>query len=113
GPEVLPATGLWPRLSSNLTRECAVYSYRSDYLENNWERCYVCAENNNNNNNNSNTNGGGGEENPPTQALQLGFELALKERDAVLRDNARAQEERDQALRELDALRAEMGRGGQ
>ncbi|GFO31761.1 tight junction protein zo-1-like [Plakobranchus ocellatus] len=50
------------------------------------------------------------EENPPTQALQLGFELALKERDAVLRDNARAQEERDAALRELEALRAEMGR---
>jgi len=31
----------------------------------------------------------------PTQALQLGFELALKERDAVLRENARAIEERD------------------
>ncbi|GFR75570.1 tight junction protein ZO-1-like [Elysia marginata] len=64
-------------------------------------------------NNNNNAAGGGGEENPPTQALQLGFELALKERDAVLRDNAKAQEERDQALRELEALRAEMGRSGQ
>ncbi|XP_012946538.1 uncharacterized protein LOC106014057, partial [Aplysia californica] len=47
------------------------------------------------------------EENPPTQALQLGFELALKERDAVLRDNARTQEERDDALRQLDKVKAE------
>ncbi|CAL1548287.1 unnamed protein product [Lymnaea stagnalis] len=47
------------------------------------------------------------EDNPPTQALQLGFELALKERDAVLRENARAQEERDDALRKLETLRTE------
>ena len=42
------------------------------------------------------------DEKKPTQALQLGFELALKERDAVLRENAKALEARDQAI-----LRAE------
>ncbi|XP_033725434.1 tight junction protein ZO-1-like isoform X3 [Pecten maximus] len=47
------------------------------------------------------------DEKTPTQALQLGFELALKERDAVLRENAKAVEERDQALRELQQLRTE------
>ncbi|XP_055873849.1 tight junction protein ZO-1-like isoform X3 [Biomphalaria glabrata] len=49
----------------------------------------------------------GVEDNPPTQALQLGFELALKERDAVLRENARAQEARDEALRQLEAVKRE------
>ena len=43
----------------------------------------------------------------PTQALQLGFELALKERDAVLRENARAVEERDQAVRRAQQLKTE------
>ena len=41
----------------------------------------------------------------PTQALQLGFELALKERDAALRENVRAQEERDLALRQIHEMR--------
>ncbi|KAH9508486.1 hypothetical protein Btru_055324, partial [Bulinus truncatus] len=49
----------------------------------------------------------GFEDNPPTQALQLGFELALKERDAVLRENARSQETRDDALRQLEAVKRE------
>ncbi|KAH3809975.1 hypothetical protein DPMN_138357, partial [Dreissena polymorpha] len=39
-------------------------------------------------------------EKKPTQALQLGFELALKERDAVLRENAKAIQERDKAMRQ-------------
>ena len=43
----------------------------------------------------------------PTQALQLGFELALKERDAALRENVRAQEERDLALRQIHEMRHE------
>ncbi|XP_059173109.1 tight junction protein ZO-1-like isoform X2 [Physella acuta] len=47
------------------------------------------------------------DDNPPTQALQLGFELALKERDAVLREKAKAQEERDTALRQLESIRGE------
>ncbi|CAG5114445.1 unnamed protein product, partial [Candidula unifasciata] len=47
------------------------------------------------------------EENPPTQALQLGFEIALKERDAVLRENAKAQEERDQVIRQLEQVKNE------
>lgn len=48
------------------------------------------------------------EENPPpTQALQLGFELALKERDAVLRENAKTQEERDEAVRQLEQMKSE------
>ncbi|BFZ25795.1 hypothetical protein BsWGS_28834 [Bradybaena similaris] len=46
-------------------------------------------------------------ENPPTQALQLGFELALKERDAVLRENAKAQEERDVVIRQLKQVMKE------
>ena len=41
----------------------------------------------------------------PTKALQLGFELALKERDAVLRENAKAIEERDEAIRELQDIK--------
>jgi len=47
------------------------------------------------------------DEKTPTQALQHGFELALKERDAVLRENAKAIEERDQALRQLQLLKTE------
>lgn len=43
----------------------------------------------------------------PTQALQLGFELALKERDAALRENARAMEERDVVMRQFHELRQE------
>lgn len=46
-------------------------------------------------------------EKKPTQALQLGFELALKERDAVLRENAKAIEERDQAVRRAQILQTE------
>ncbi|GAB1606303.1 tight junction protein ZO-1-like isoform X4 [Argonauta hians] len=44
---------------------------------------------------------------PPSQALQLGFELALKERDAVLRENAKAVEERDSALRQYHLMKNE------
>lgn len=44
---------------------------------------------------------------PPSQALQLGFELALKERDAVLRENAKAVEERDTALRQYQLMKTE------
>ena len=47
------------------------------------------------------------DEKKPTQALQLGFELALKERDAVLRENAKALEERDQAMRRAKQLQNE------
>ena len=47
------------------------------------------------------------EKSGPTQALQIGFELALKERDAVLRENVRAVEERDQALRQYAAMKNE------
>jgi len=43
----------------------------------------------------------------PTQALQLGYELALKERDAVLRENAKAVEERDVAVRRALILQTE------
>ena len=35
-----------------------------------------------------------------TQALQLGFELALRERDAVLRENARAVKEKNTAMQQ-------------
>ncbi|XP_064596394.1 tight junction protein ZO-1-like [Liolophura sinensis] len=47
------------------------------------------------------------EDQTPTQALQLGFELALKERDEVLREKSRALEERDQALRQVQQMREE------
>ncbi|XP_013406126.2 tight junction protein ZO-1-like isoform X4 [Lingula anatina] len=50
------------------------------------------------------------EDKTPTQALQLGFELALKERDAVLRENARAMEERDQAIRHYQEMKDERDR---
>ncbi|XP_064644896.1 tight junction protein ZO-1-like isoform X2 [Lineus longissimus] len=50
------------------------------------------------------------EESSPTRALQLGFELALKERDAVLRENAKALEVRDLALREMEALKSDRDR---
>ena len=50
------------------------------------------------------------EDKTPTQALQLGFELALKERDAVLRENARAVEERDLALRQFEEMKQERDR---
>ncbi|KAL8584046.1 hypothetical protein ACOMHN_022386 [Nucella lapillus] len=42
-----------------------------------------------------------------SQALQLGFELALKERDAALRDKACAQEDLVEAQRRLDTLQTE------
>ncbi|XP_041355918.1 tight junction protein ZO-1-like isoform X2 [Gigantopelta aegis] len=48
-----------------------------------------------------------GDESKPTQALQLGFELALKERDAVLREKSKAVEERDVAIRHLQQLKSE------
>jgi hypothetical protein len=51
------------------------------------------------------------DERSPTRALQLGFELALKERDAVLRENAKALEERDVALRENEVLKSDRDRG--
>ncbi len=48
----------------------------------------------------------------PSQALQLGYELALRERDAVMRESARAREEgarvreeRDHALRQMEDVR--------
>ena len=47
------------------------------------------------------------DEKKPTQALQLGFELALKERDAVLRENAKAMEERDQAILRAEQFKTE------
>ncbi|XP_050399487.2 tight junction protein ZO-1 isoform X3 [Patella vulgata] len=43
----------------------------------------------------------------PSQALQLGFELALKDRDAVLREKAKATEERDNAIRQLQQVKSE------
>ncbi|ESO89730.1 hypothetical protein LOTGIDRAFT_164752 [Lottia gigantea] len=43
----------------------------------------------------------------PSQALQLGFELALKDRDAVLREKAKASEERDNAIRQLQQVKSE------
>ena len=46
-------------------------------------------------------------EKKPTQALQLGFELALKERDAVLRENAKALEARDQAILRAEQFKSE------
>ncbi|XP_052785868.1 tight junction protein ZO-1-like isoform X3 [Mya arenaria] len=49
-------------------------------------------------------------EKKPTQALQLGFELALKERDAVLRENARAIEDRDRAVQRAKQLLSERDR---
>ncbi len=48
-----------------------------------------------------------GDDKHPTQALQLGFELALKERDAVLREKAKALEERDSAIRHLQQFKSE------
>eukprot|EP00105_Crassostrea_gigas_P017858 XP_011435800.2 PREDICTED: tight junction protein ZO-1 isoform X2 [Crassostrea gigas] len=48
-----------------------------------------------------------GEEKKPTQALQLSLELALNERDLMLRENAKAVEERDQAIRQLELLKSE------
>ncbi|XP_056002906.1 tight junction protein ZO-1-like isoform X5 [Ostrea edulis] len=48
-----------------------------------------------------------GEEKKPTQALQLSLELALNERDLMLRENVKAVEERDQAIRQLEQLRSE------
>ena len=44
---------------------------------------------------------------PATQALQLGYELALKERDAMLRENAIAVKEREEALRLAQQLKSE------
>ncbi|KAI0232969.1 hypothetical protein LSAT2_016749 [Lamellibrachia satsuma] len=41
----------------------------------------------------------------PTPALQLGLELALRERDTALRENARAIEERNVAQRQFEAMR--------
>ena len=42
-----------------------------------------------------------------SQALQLGFELALRERDAAVREQARTSEDLVEARRRLDALQAE------
>ena len=42
-----------------------------------------------------------------TQALQLGFELALRERDAVLRENARAVKEKNTAMQQYHEMRHE------
>jgi len=40
-----------------------------------------------------------------TPALQLGLELALRERDTALRENARAIEDRNVAQRQFEAMR--------
>ena len=45
-----------------------------------------------------------------SQALQLGFELALRERDAAVREQARTSEDLVEARRRLDALQAERDR---
>ncbi|XP_035670919.1 tight junction protein ZO-1-like isoform X5 [Branchiostoma floridae] len=47
------------------------------------------------------------EEKSPSKALQLGFELALKERDAVLRENALALKERDTAMKQYQEMKHE------
>lgn len=44
------------------------------------------------------------------QSLQLKFQLALKERDASLREKAEATDERDQLLVKLEQLRLERDR---
>lgn len=43
----------------------------------------------------------------PQEALQLGFELALKERDAALRDKSQIQEERDDVIKQYHDMRKE------
>ncbi|CAH1251528.1 TJP1 [Branchiostoma lanceolatum] len=50
------------------------------------------------------------EEKSPSKALQLGFELALKERDAVLRENALALKERDTAMKQYQEMKHERDR---
>lgn len=47
------------------------------------------------------------EDKSPTEALQLGFELALKERDAALRDKSQIQEERDEVFRKYHDMKKE------
>lgn len=47
------------------------------------------------------------EDKTPTQALQLGFELALKERDEALRENARLQDDRSHAIRQAQSMKKE------
>ncbi|GAB6031938.1 hypothetical protein CHUAL_010326 [Chamberlinius hualienensis] len=44
------------------------------------------------------------------QALKLGLELALKDRDAVLRENALALQERDRALKQYKEMKQERDR---
>ncbi|XP_077993020.1 tight junction protein ZO-1-like isoform X2 [Glandiceps talaboti] len=46
----------------------------------------------------------------PTKALQLSFEMALKERDAVLRENAQALMERDSARKQYEEMKYERDR---
>ncbi|XP_070535799.1 tight junction protein ZO-1-like isoform X3 [Ptychodera flava] len=46
----------------------------------------------------------------PTKALQLSFEMALKERDAVLRENAQALMERDSARKQYEEMKFERDR---
>ena len=47
------------------------------------------------------------DERNPTQALQIGYALALKERDALLRDKALALEEKDEVFRQLQLVKSE------
>ena len=44
---------------------------------------------------------------PAPASLQHGYELALKERDAALREHARSQEDYNLALKQAQALRTE------
>ena len=47
------------------------------------------------------------EDKSPTEALQLGFELAEKERDAALREKGQFQEERDEMVRQYHEMKKE------
>ena len=47
------------------------------------------------------------EDKSPTEALQLGFELALKERDAAVREKGQFQEERDEMMRQYHEMKKE------
>uniref|UniRef100_T1J863 CARD domain-containing protein n=1 Tax=Strigamia maritima TaxID=126957 RepID=T1J863_STRMM len=54
--------------------------------------------------------GGRHEDKAPSQALKMGFELALKERDAVLREKAQAVKERDDAWYRYTEMKDERDR---
>ncbi|XP_076324782.1 tight junction protein ZO-1-like isoform X4 [Tachypleus tridentatus] len=50
------------------------------------------------------------EDKAASQALKLGLELALRERNSVLRENAQAREERDKAMRQCQDMKIERDR---